>query len=104
VLAFVGSAGPASASVIGKSGEIDRAEISRAVGKLEAKGLIERRPDKNHRKRFIISPTTTGEQVFREVRDERRTFFRSMTAGLSQAQREAMDSGLELIATNLMQD
>jgi hypothetical protein len=27
-----------------------------------------------------------------------------MTAGLSQAQREAMDSGLELIATNLMQD
>ena len=104
VLAFVGSAGPASASAIGKSGEIDRAEISRAVSKLEAKGLIERRPDENHRKRFIISPTEIGERVFREVRDERRAFFRSVTAGLSQAEREAMDSGLELMAANLTQD
>jgi DNA-binding MarR family transcriptional regulator len=104
VLAFVGSAGPASASKIGKYGEIDRAEISRAVGRLEARGLIERRPDATHRKRFIISPTAAGEALFGEVREERRRFFRGMTEGLSRPDREAMDKGLETLALNLLQD
>jgi DNA-binding MarR family transcriptional regulator len=45
VLAFIGTAGPASASTVGKVGEIDRAEISRAVSRLETKGLIARSGD-----------------------------------------------------------
>ena len=49
VLAFIGVTGPASASQIGKCCQIVRAEISRAVGSLQGKGLIERRPDANHR-------------------------------------------------------
>jgi DNA-binding MarR family transcriptional regulator len=104
VLAFIGVTGPASASEIGKFGEIDRAEISRAVGKLEDKGLIERHPDQSHRKRFIISPTPMGESLFREVREERRRFFKSMTEGLSQSERKLIDSGLEKMALNLLQD
>jgi len=104
VLAFIGAAGPASASRIGKSGEIDRAEISRAVGRLEARGLIERRPDDNHRKRFIISPTAAGEKLFGEVREERRRFFRGMTEGLGAAEREMMDKGLRTMAANLLTD
>ena len=103
VLAFVGVSGPASASKIGRFGEIDRAEISRAVGKLQAKGLIERRPDENHRKRFIISPTDAGKRLFAEVREERRAFFKGMTAGLSQPERDMVDHGLETMAVNLLQ-
>jgi DNA-binding MarR family transcriptional regulator len=103
VLAFVGAAGPASASKIGKFGEIDRAEISRAVGRLEATGLIERRPDESHRKRFIISATSAGESLFREVREERRHFFQGMTRNLSQAEREIMDKCLENMAIDLLQ-
>lgn len=104
VLAFIGVTGPASASKIGKFGEIDRAEISRAVGKLQDKGLIERKPDPDHGKRFIISPTSAGESLFREVRDERRHFFRNMTEGLSQPERTLIDSGLEKMALSLLQD
>jgi DNA-binding MarR family transcriptional regulator len=104
VLAFIGSAGPTSASKIGKYGEIDRAEISRAVGRLETRGLIQRRPDATHRKRFIISPTAAGEELFGEVREERRRFFRGMTEGLSRPDREAMDRALETLALNLLQD
>ena len=102
VLAFVGSAGPASASKIGRFGEIDRAEISRAVGRLESRGLVQRRQDENHRKRFIISPTPEGESLFVEVRDERRLFFRAMTEGISPSDRKAMDEGLEIMARNLL--
>ena len=104
VLAFIGVTGPASASKIGKFGEIDRAEISRAVGKLQSKGLIERRPDANHRKRFIISPTETGQAQFLEVREDRRRFFRAMTDGLGLSERELIDKGLESMALNLLQD
>lgn len=104
VLAFICVSGPASASTIGKFGEIDRAEISRAVHRLEAKGLIERQPDENHRKRFIISPTGTGQAQFLEVREDRRRFFRNMTEGLGLSERELIDKGLETMALNLLQD
>jgi DNA-binding MarR family transcriptional regulator len=104
VLAFIGVAGPASASQLGKLGEIDRAEVSRAVARLEAKQLIERRPDENHRKRFIISPTGAGHSLFEEVREERRQFFRKVTEGLSPSDRQLIDSGLETMAVNLQQD
>jgi DNA-binding MarR family transcriptional regulator len=103
VLAFVGASGPASASKIGKFGEIDRAEISRAVRRLEERGLIERRPDESHRKRFIISPTPAGEGLFIEVRDERRRFFKGMTEGMSPSDREVMDKSLEMIALNIQE-
>lgn len=104
VLAFIGASGPASASKIGKIGEIDRAEISRAVGRLESRGLIERRPDESHRKRFIISPTPAGEALFTRVRDERREFFKRMTQGLNSSDRAVMDAGLEDIALNILKD
>ena len=104
VLAFVGASGPASASKIGKFGEIDRAEISRAVARLESRGLIERQPDESHRKRFIISPTPEGEVLFVQVRDERREFFRRMTRDISPADRAVMDAGLESIALNILKD
>ena len=104
VLAFVGASGPASASKIGKIGEIDRAEISRAVARLEARGLIERQADESHRKRFIISPTAAGETLFVQVRDERREFFRRMTEDLSPSDRAVMDGGLEAMALNILQD
>lgn len=103
VLAFICVAGPASASKIGKFGEIDRAEISRAVGRLLQKGLVERRPDESHRKRFIISPTETGRGLFAQVREERRRFFRNMTEGLGQPEREVIDEGLETMALKLLQ-
>ena len=103
VLAFIGVTGPASASQIGKSGEIDRAEISRAVGSLQGKGLIERSPDANHKKRFIISMTPAGESLFKEIRQQRRVFFKGMTEGLGPVDREVIDKGLETMAVNLLQ-
>ena len=77
--------------------------ISRAVGRLETRGLIERQSDESHRRRFIISPTSAGESLFREVREERRHFFQGITRGLNQAEREIMDRCLESMATNLLQ-
>lgn len=104
VLAIVGTAGPSSASRLGELGQIDRAEISRAVARLASKGLIARRADDNHRRRFIISLTEAGEGLFTSVRDERRRFFSRMMEGLSTPDREAMDKCVETMALNLIGD
>ena len=102
VLAFVCGAGPASASDIGSAGQIDRAEISRAVRKLSAAGLIEREDDENHRKRRIIRPTEAGERLFTKIRDRRRSYFQTLMQGLSAAERHELSAMLETIVRGLV--
>ena len=48
--------------------------------------------------------TKAGESLFKEVRQQRRVFFKGMTDGLSQADRELIDKGLETMALNMLQD
>ena len=104
VLAFVCAAGPASASDIGSAGQIDRAEISRAVRKLGAADLIARDHDETHRKRRIIRPTEAGEQLFRKIRELRRRYFQSLLEGLSAPERLGFDASLEKIARALTEN
>lgn len=98
VLAFVCSAGPSSASEIGAAGEIDRAEISRAVTKLTESGFIERKVAENNRRRLIISPTSQGEAQYRKIRDERRAYFQAIMAAIPDDERERFAQHLEAVA------
>lgn len=102
VLAFVCGAGPASASDIGSAGQIDRAEISRAVRKLAEADLIAREDDEKHRKRRIIRPTTAGERLFRKIRDLRRSYFQSLMKELSSDDRHQLNALLERIVRQLV--
>jgi DNA-binding MarR family transcriptional regulator len=101
VLAFVCAAGPATATTVGDSGSIDRAEISRSVAKLEAKGLISRQPDPDNRRRLIISPTRAGDALFALIRDDRRAFFRSMLADISAEEKAIVEAAIERMASSL---
>lgn len=75
LLAIATSIGPCTASEIGEAGEIDRAEISRALRKLEPAGLVKREQDPHHGKRLIITPTPAGLALAEKVKAERRRFF-----------------------------
>ena len=99
VLAFVCSAGPSSASEIGAAGEIDRAEISRAVTKLVEAGFIEREAASDNRRRLIISPTPAGGKRFRQIRDERRAYFQSIMAAIPDHERPRFAEHLEALAS-----
>lgn len=103
VLAFVCGLGPASASEIGHSAEIDRAEISRAVAKLEEKELVKRDGDKNNRKRLIISPTEPGMELFTNVRAQRREYSRDVLKGLDEQECEMLSRALENIALRIIE-
>jgi DNA-binding MarR family transcriptional regulator len=98
VLAFVCSDGPATASYIGSSGEIDQAEISRAVKGLLEAALVSREFATGSRKTMIISPTPRGEKLFRKVRDRRRNYFSAITKDLDRDRRAEFDRTLEVIA------
>ena len=102
VLAFVCASGPASASDIGTAGQIDRAEISRAVIKLAAAELVVREADQKHRKRRIIRPTEAGKRLFVKIRDLRRSYFQSLMDEVSGADRQRLNLTLEKIAQRLV--
>jgi DNA-binding MarR family transcriptional regulator len=98
VLAFICAAGPATASTVGQSGGIDRAEISRAVSKLESKELVTRQPDPGNRRRLVISPTPSGSALFVQLRADRRAFFRSVVADISIDDRAIVETAMERMA------
>ena len=104
VLAFVCGLGSASASEIGQAAEIDRAEISRAVAKLEGKGLIERNGDNQNRKRLIISATDSGMKLFTSVRTRRREYSRQVLKGLSEQECDMLSNALERIALTVIEN
>ena len=101
ILAFVCTAGAATASEVGHSGGIDRAEISRAVAKLEKKGLISREPAPENRRKLIISPTQAGATAFAAVREERVTFFRRLLTDVNGEERAVIESAIERMAKRL---
>lgn len=97
VLAFVCTAGPATAAAVGAAFDADRAEISRAVSKLLSATYIQRDNDPNHRRRMILSPTETGRTVHQRVRQERRAYFDAILLDLTPDQRTAFDRGMNAI-------
>ena len=101
VLAFTCAAGPATASTVGHSGGIDRAEISRAVVRLEGKALITRLPDPSNRRKLIISPTEAGRSLFVRVREDRRAFFRGLLADVKADDRAIIEAAIEGMALKI---
>lgn len=98
VLAFVCTAGPATASHIGSSGEIDQAEISRAVKVLREDGLVTREFAAGSRKTMIISATPRGEGIFKKIRNRRRSYFSAITKDLDGDQKAEFERAMETIA------
>src|SRR5690606_33415904 len=98
ILAFVCALGSNSASDIGNAAQIDRAEISRAVAKLEAKKMVTRKGEGNNRKRLIISPTAEGHDLFARVFERRGEYSRSILKDISQQEVDSLSGILEKIA------
>jgi DNA-binding MarR family transcriptional regulator len=103
VLAYICAAGPASASEVGAASAIDRAEVSRAVAKLERDVLLARTVDPHHRKRLILEPTTAGRDSFTKIRSQRRRFFQKIMSDIPQQTREQLNHALRTIALGVQQ-
>ena len=103
VRAYICAAGPASAADVGAASAIDRAEVSRAVAKLERDALIARTVDPNHRKRLILEPTAAGRESFTRIRGQRRRYFQMIMSDIPLQTREQLNSALRTIALGVQQ-
>ena len=102
VLAFICAAGPASAADVGSASAIDRAEVSRAVAKLERDGQIVRSADPSHRKRLILAPTEAGHALFARIRERRRAYFQAIMADIPEEAREQLNAALRTLALGVL--
>jgi DNA-binding MarR family transcriptional regulator len=89
--------GTCSASEIANLAFVDRAEVSRSIHALEARGLVRREPHPNKRNSRLVSLTDAGKKVHVAIRGERGKFFNDWVADLTDDDRKQLDSGLRQI-------
>lgn len=63
--------GPATSSALAKLEQISPQSMGATLGGLEARGMVERRPDPEDGRRVVLSLTEAGQQVLRNRRTAR---------------------------------
>jgi len=82
---------------------VDKAEVSRAVGQLEAKGFAARRVNPRDRRTPIIFLTPLGQERYDDGIRERVQFHESLLQNFSDKERGELDALLEKIGSRLVQ-
>src|SRR5580693_2301649 len=70
-LARLDRGGPATATALARLEQISPQSMGATLGALEARGLVQRRPDPEDGRQSVISVTEAGLQILRNRRDER---------------------------------
>jgi DNA-binding MarR family transcriptional regulator len=86
-LARLDRGGPATASALAKLEQISPQSMGATLGALEAKGLIERRPDPGDGRRAVLSVTEAGSRLLRNKRNARtEKLAKALSAGFTPAE------------------
>src|SRR5689334_1580852 len=91
VMAVLGRFGPLSPNGVGEKTQMDKVRVSRAVARLVKAGRVSRRIDRADRRRAILALTAAGEAIHREIVPHARRVEARLLAGLSEAERAALD-------------
>lgn len=67
LLAALDQWGPASQADLGRDTGIDRSDVTAVLAELEARGLVEREVDPDHKRRKIVTITRRGDAALREL-------------------------------------
>ncbi len=86
---------------LGKLCNRNKADVSRAIASMRARGLVEKETDTENKYRVPIRLTEAGYQAAQTVRLRAQQAAEIGGKGMSETQREAFYSALELIAGNL---
>ena len=91
VMAVLGRFGPLSQNGVGEKTQMDKVRVSRAVARLVKTGRVSRRIDRADRRRAILALTSAGQAIHREIVPHARRVEARLLAGLTPAEREALD-------------
>jgi len=91
VMAVLGRFGPLSANGVAEKTQMDKVRVSRAVSRLVATGRVSRRIDRRDRRRSVLALTAAGVAIHREIVPHARRVEARLLAGLTLAERAALD-------------
>jgi DNA-binding MarR family transcriptional regulator len=90
--------GPATASALAKLEQISPQSMGATIGALEAKGLIERRPDPGDGRRAVLSVTDAGSRLLRDKRNARtERLAKALSAGFTPAEIQLLAAASPLL-------
>jgi DNA-binding MarR family transcriptional regulator len=90
--------GPATASALAKLEQISPQSMGATLGALQAKGLIERRPDPGDGRRAVLSVTDAGLRLLRDKRNARtEQFAKALSAGFTSAEIQLLAAAAPLL-------
>ena len=90
--------GPATASALAKLEQISPQSMGATLGALEAKGLIERRPDPGDGRRAVLSVTDAGSRLLRDKRNARtEQLAKALSAGFTPAEIQLLAAASPLL-------
>ncbi len=84
--------------------EVEPITVARLIDRLEARGMVERRPDPRDRRIWRLHLQPPAQAVMREIDDQRADMTRSVTAGISEHSIEIMTEALMRMKATLCQD
>lgn len=90
--------GPATSSALAKLEQISPQSMGATLSALEARGLVERRPDAQDGRRVVLSVTGAGQQVLRDKRDARtEQLARALSAGFTRHELNQLTAAAPLL-------
>lgn len=99
VLTVIEADGPLSMSRVAESLGVSVASATGIVGRMEERGLVERRHSSTDRRVVLVHPTETGNAVFQELNDARRARLGELLGRLADDELAALLSGLRAMRT-----
>ena len=97
-LARLDRGGPATSSDLSRQEQISPQSMGATLAQLEARDLVERRPDPADGRRAVMSITTAGQQVLRDRRDEStRRLAHALSAGFTSAELDQLMAVVPLL-------
>jgi len=78
--------------------------VARLIDRLEARGMVERRPDPRDRRIWRLHLLPASAQVLEELHDERADMHHLVTTNVDAATEQAMIKGLQLMKATLLSE
>jgi DNA-binding MarR family transcriptional regulator len=90
--------GPSTASALARLEQISPQSMGATLGTLEARGLIERRPDPQDGRRVVLSITDAGRQVLQNKRNARaERLAKALAAGFTPSELRQLQAAAPLL-------
>ena len=90
--------GPSTASALARLEQISPQSMGATLGALEARGLVERRPDPQDGRRIVLSVTDSGRQALQDKRNARtERLAKALSAGFTPSELRQLEAAAPLL-------